>query len=216
MSRVVERVKLRFEVERVAGRVAEWEDKKVAGLQRGELVHAYIERVLRSQELPAAPQDPFLAGNEVLLPEMEAFDAWWANHRSHVILLATEWIIGDRELGIAGTLDSLVYSSRTRRHHILDWKTNSRFGTSSRWQKLLEPFADLDDCELSCYSLQLSLYRLILERTLPELTLGDSYLIHLSRDGRPTAHRALDLRHRALEWLTGHYEVGQLAGEEGA
>lgn len=210
VSRAVKHVTPEFEAERIAAKVAakngkttdevlaEWEDKKVVALQRGTLVHDYIEATLQKRTPPA---NPFCPNGQ--LPEMEAFDSWYTSAvREGAHLVATEMIIGDVELGIAGTLDCLLFSEKTGKHHLLDWKTNSKFRTSNRWQTLLPPFAHVGDCELGRYSLQLSLYRLILERTAGHLLeLGDSFLVHLSRDGRPWTYRAIDLRERAEEWL---------------
>jgi ATP-dependent exoDNAse (exonuclease V) beta subunit len=210
VSRVVGRLKPEFDSQAVAARVARrdgmsveevlaaWEDKKVVSQQRGTLVHDYIERSLRGEP---EHTDPFLRSNR-RLPEMDAFDEWWSDQAGRLDIIGTELMIADAALGIAGTLDTLVHSRATGELHILDWKTNSRFSTTNRWQNLLPPFDDLPDCELATYSLQTSLYRLILERSvLRGRELGDSYIVHLSRDGRAWTHVAMDLRARLLDWL---------------
>lgn len=213
VTRVVERLKPPFDADTIAAKVArrdgrtveavraEWEDKKVVSQQRGTLVHAYIDATLTGQPWP--DDDPFLHSNPKL-PEMEAFDAWWEQNRYHAHAVAAERVVGDATLGVAGTLDGLWYSERTGQYHIIDWKTNTRFGTDSRWQTLRTPFADLPECELSTYSLQVSLYRLILERNVPALVrMGEGYIVHLGRDGTHTTYRAHDLRARLSVWLLG-------------
>ncbi|MBA3533760.1 MAG: PD-(D/E)XK nuclease family protein [Ardenticatenales bacterium] len=183
VGRMIDYVKQPFDAPTIAARTAAktgqtveevlamWETKRVAAQQRGERVHRYIERVLRGQQ-DAADSDTFLALNDKL-PEEHAFDSFWEQTGSKLQVLKTEWIVGDAELGVAGRLDSLFSSPATNRDHVWDWKTGSRFNTSNRWQILLPPFDDLDDCEFNCYSLQLSLYRLIVERNL-QAGLGDS------------------------------------------
>jgi hypothetical protein len=188
----------------VAEILAEWEAKGEKGRKLGKIVHAHIEETLSRNGNKQAGQlalDPFLSLN-LKLPEIEAFDNLWRQTvptvswcQEHV-----EWIIGDAELGIAGTVDTVLFSHQTKKYHIWDWKTG-KFDLNNKWQNLLEPFDYLDASKFNIYSLQVSLYRLIIERN-TGLELGDSYLVHLSH---PTmgyeVHRAIDLRERLLAWL---------------
>jgi hypothetical protein len=208
VSRTLDRVKAPFDRELIAGKMArksgrpvadilaEWEEKGRLSREKGERVHAHIERVLKGQQ----DDDPFLALN-TLLPEEKAFNSFWeSDARKLLTLERAEWIVGDAELGIGGRLDALFYSPKTQKRHIWDWKTGSKFRTSNQWDRMLEPFGDLDDCELQIYSLQASLYRLIVERGTGE-ELGDSYILYLGPDGH-LIHRAIDYRARLLAWLT--------------
>ena len=175
---------------------AEWDKKRDESIAKGNAVHAHIEQVLKG-ESPAA--DPFLGLLEPL-PEVAAFDALWQKFSPVIEPVHVEWVIGDEELGIAGTVDALFRDRRTGKHHIWDWKTNSRFNTDNKFQRLKAPFDDVPECELTNYSLQVSLYRLIIERN-TGLDMGDSYIVHFSRDGQFTLHKARDYRARLLDWL---------------
>lgn len=179
--------------------LAEWEAKGEKGRALGTLVHQHIEKTLRGEIDPQATLDPFLSLN-TLAPEIQAFDVLWSTlaptvsyRKNHI-----EWVIGDADLQVAGTVDMLLFSHETQKYHLWDWKTG-KFQLSNQWQALLKPFDYLDDCQLNVYSLQTSLYRLIIERN-TALDLGDSYLIHLSADGYQV-YRALDLRERLLDWM---------------
>jgi hypothetical protein len=98
---------------------------------------------------------------------------------------------------VAGTVDALFSSNKTNREHIADWKTG-KFRTFSPYgERLLKPFNDLHNCQAVMYSLQTSLYRLILERQ--GHAMGTSWIIHL--DGEARAHKCLDLRERLLAWI---------------
>lgn len=104
-------------------------------------------------------------------------------------------------MGIAGTVDALLLSNDGHRlSHVWDWKTGKEFKTENRFQNLLPPFEDLPDSDLSAYSLQLSLYRLIIERN-TSLEVGDCYIAHLDPVGGYHIHKALDLRERVESWL---------------
>lgn len=189
--------------------LARWDAEAEVGRWRGNQVHDYIEQVLRGVALPA--DNPFLALNQKL-PEIDAFNNCWKLIRPLVHVEEIEWVVGDRDLAVAGTCDTVLYNQTTGFYHIWDWKTGKRFNLGNQFENLLEPFADLENCELCVYSLQTSLYRLIIERN-TDLNLGDSYIVHLSREGKYQIHKAEDLRARLAAWLTGGPKVAPvLAG----
>jgi hypothetical protein len=169
--------------------LADWEARGKVALVNGNRVHKHIEETLNGK-IPAGV-DPFLIFNE-RLPEMTAFDRLWEGMQQIVRPLYVEWVVGDFEWGLGGTVDALVVNEQTGLFHIWDWKTG-KFDTSNAWENLLPPFQNYDACKLNVYSLQTSLYRLIIERN-TGLSLGDSYIIHLSEDGRHNIHPATDFR----------------------
>lgn len=179
--------------------LAEWEAKGEKGRALGQAVHAHILQTLCGAPIEQASLDPFLSLNTVA-PEINAFNVFWHNLSQKVSYLKehVEWVIGDVELGLAGTVDAMLFSHETQKYHLWDWKTG-KFGLFNQFQTLLKPFDYLDDCPLNVYSLQVSLYRLIIERN-TGLELGDSYLVHLSSDGYQV-YRAVDLRERLLDAL---------------
>lgn len=210
VGRTLDRVKPAFDEQRIAERSAakggrtvgevldEWKAKREASLALGTRVHSHIERVLTRQHNPLKP-DPFLALNKSL-PEEEAFDAFWAQLGHRLTLERAEWIIGDATLGLGGRPDAIFQSPDTGQFHLWDWKTG-KCEDSNRWESLLRPFDDLPNCAVSIYSLQASLYRLILERN-TEMIFGDSYLLHLQSSGEFRVIRVDDYRERLLTWLT--------------
>lgn len=174
---------------------AEWDEARRVSLEKGTRLHKHIELALKDER----PDDPFLALNG-RIPEMDAFDRMWSDLEPMVHVRATEWVIGDAELGIAGTADAVLFNRGLNTFHVWDWKTGKKFETANRFQRLKPPFDDLDECELNVYSLQASLYRLMLERN-TELVMSDCYVAYFGPDGRYMVHRALDLRERLLAWL---------------
>lgn len=82
-----------------------------------------------------------------------------------IVPVATEKEICDADLGIAGIIDLACLVGDDQSPAIVDWKTNRKgIEYSNRWQKMLVPLRHLEDCSYHHYSLQLSLYRFILER----------------------------------------------------
>jgi hypothetical protein len=184
----------------VAEVLKEWDEKRTRSQVKGDRVHDFIRN-----HINAAPDtaDPFLSLNThaTLLPEERAFKQYWELALPTMgEVVHTEFILGDLELGIAGTVDCIALSPATGKRHVWDWKTGT-FNLTNKWDKCLHPFSELDASEWVTYSMQVSLYRLMLERS-GVADVGDSYLLHLSSDGLYTVHKALDLRDRLLAWLT--------------
>lgn len=174
----------------------EWDDNRKASMEMGTRVHEYIERVLLGKEPPK--DDPMLGWNK--LREMLAFDKFWAWAKTQFKPVFVEWVVGDPAMGIAGTCDVLFQNINTGRHFLCDWKTGKKFNTTNRFQNLLDPFTHLQDCELNYYSLQSSLYRMIIEGN-AGFELEDGYIVHLSPDGQSFVHKAVDLREELKTWL---------------
>ena len=84
----------------------------------------------------------------------------------------------DEELGIAGTIDLVLYGENGE-VVLVDWKTNKKIRTSGT--KTSIGTAVVKDCSLTHYTLQLSLYAYILERKgfKPEKL----SIAHLTEDG---------------------------------
>lgn len=179
--------------------LAEWDATGERARVIGKTVHEHIEQTLKGTDDGQMTLDPFM-GLSTKLVEIIAFDGLWQSlaptvsySKNHI-----EWVIGDLNLGLAGTVDSMLFSPKTGKYHIWDWKTG-KFDLYNRFEYLRPPFSHLDASKLHIYSLQVSLYRLIIELN-TDLELGDSYLVHLSETG-VNVHRAVDLRESLLEHL---------------
>jgi ATP-dependent exoDNAse (exonuclease V) beta subunit len=88
-----------------------------------------------------------------------------------------------RDYKIAGMMDLLVHDTEKDEYTILDWKTNKRISKKSYGGVVgsRECTSDLDDCNFIHYTLQLSLYRYILEREYG-LKITKQALIHVSEN----------------------------------
>jgi len=172
--------------------LAEWDTKSKNALDLGTRVHEHIRKVLSGEKIET---DPFLSLNETC-PEIEAFDKLYSNLTAKTTYV--EWVIGDAELGIAGTVDALFHrreideDHHIDEYHIFDWKTG-KFDMFNNFENLLPPFNEFDASQLNIYSLQLSLYRFIIERNTP-YKMGDSYIAHLASNGEYHLHKAVDMR----------------------
>ena len=95
----------------------------------------------------------------------------------------SETIIYCEKLKIAGTVDLLLYDKVHNIYHILDWKTSKKIDTVSYKNKRgnTPETKDLLDTNFNHYSLQLSLYRYLLEKKY-SIKIQDQIIVHLAEN----------------------------------
>jgi len=157
----------------------------------GHSTHEWIENYFNQvyQQLP----------NDLEIVErINKFNKIFASHLHKLTPIKFEQRVFSKEWGLAGTFDALF--SYKDSLIILDWKSNKSFTTENSYgEKLLEPFEDLDKCHLNEYSLQVSLYKLILKNI--GLEVKTCYLLHIGPEGDAKIHRALDLSDKLKIYL---------------
>ena len=128
----------------------EWEKNRVEAASAGTKMHKNIE-------------DNY--NDKVVLddsPEYSMFlkfkDDW-----SQMQAYRTEWEIFDQEFKIAGSID-MIFKGGDGKFYIADWKRSKEIKKSNKFQKGTPPIEHLDDCNFNQYSLQLNLYKHILEK----------------------------------------------------
>jgi len=92
--------------------------------------------------------------------------------------ITTEFIVGDTDLKIAGTFDLLVYNNDTNEIELWDYKTDKEIKFSSEHGNKLSVF-NIDDCEYNKYSLQLSIYKYLIEKN-TNLKISKCNIAHFS------------------------------------
>lgn len=168
----------------------QWDEKRDKACVLGHLVHSLIEETIKGANVTGGP------------PQFRHWLRWWEGAEKHLEPVAIEHRMGSHRYAVAGTCDLIARSRKTGELHLLDWKSNERFETGNQWRRtLLAPFDDLPDCELSAYSIQLSIYQNLAEEEFGE-PFGDSWLLHAS-DRALTPHRCHRLGDRVAEWLVG-------------
>lgn len=78
----------------------------------------------------------------------------------------TEWRIFDEKVKIAGSIDMIFIDpddDSGKSLYIFDWKRSKCINTSNFFQKALQPISHLDDCNYIHYTLQLNVYRKIIQ-----------------------------------------------------
>jgi ATP-dependent exoDNAse (exonuclease V) beta subunit len=134
----------------------EWDDKRDRSNILGTDVHKYIEEKF----------DPNLEisgySDEEVLSRIDKFEKNIVPKLKGFVPVAQEVRVFSPTMKLAGTIDALFL--KDGKLYILDWKTNGNLKTDNdkMFSKLLAPFGQFWDNELNKYSIQLSLYRLIL------------------------------------------------------
>lgn len=173
----------------------EWSTKGKISADLGTAMHECIEHFLKEKELV------YDSKNEELKLRIENFKNLYDTRLHKLKPIFQEKRIFSKKWGLAGTLDGLFEIENNL--IIGDWKSNKKFTTdddySGRFKKLLYPFDDLYDNSLNSYSIQISLYRLIVEEE-TGIKLGDGFIGWISNK-EAKLYKALDLRQRLLKYL---------------
>ena len=121
--------------------------------------------------------------------------------------ILSEVILYSTELSIAGTVDILAKDNSTGLYEIIDWKTSKKIEMVSYGQKMgtHEITKNIMDCNFYHYSLQLSLYRYILE-TYYGLKIHNQLIAQLHDDG-VNAHVAPYMKDEIIAMLDYRMEL---------
>jgi len=183
----------------------EWDFKRDYACDLGTEVHEWIEDYYNEKWRQLPPDED--RANRI----KKFIDLYVA--RLHKLQpLAMELRLWAERWKLAGTIDALFlrHDYEKQKTHLLvgDWKTNKKFthdnhpdGTRG---KLLEPFNDLYDNKHNDYSIQISIYRLMLAEHGIETDGG--FLVHLGPDKQPgEIFKAKDLRKPLEKYLDENY-----------
>jgi hypothetical protein len=146
---------------------------RVSTLQ-GSNLHSYIEYYYQNkifasnvhrdkEELGEELYEKMRQNLRLLVPQFVNF---YQDTKDEILPIKHEFVLGDlAHTKICGMLDLLAYNTKTDKFEIYDFKTNKAFNTASPFEKkLLPPLEHLDECEFNTYSLQLSLYKIFIEK----------------------------------------------------
>jgi hypothetical protein len=160
---------------------ASWEANAKRARDEGTNVHEYAQCLWEGQKRPIPISD-----RRHLL--FEQVDKAGQNLKDRGLsFVAAEKIVFSPELGIAGTIDLLLFDQRSEGMEfvIVDWKQNGSISTSNKWDTAKPPISHLESTDLVKYGLQLNLYRFILryEGYIPHAVNIRMALIHLTETG---------------------------------
>ena len=228
VSGLIKKYEKEFESEKIAGFVArkegkhvqdvlnEWEFSKDYSCHKGSEFHSFVENYFTRKNviLDKDSIEYFFQGRRMfyekdsiekyykelalLITNFTNFYNWWK--QDHFII-KSEFVIGDKESGICGTIDNLSFNKKTKEMVIFDYKTNKEIKKiNPRGDNLLKTFNYLPQCEYIKYSLQMSLYSLIIEKN-TSFEIPKSYIVWVGGKEEYELIECLDLKKEAKMML---------------
>ena len=171
---------------------ADWEYAAYYGASKGTIVHDHIDHYFNNKvytwkvpkKIRKEDVKKFSAAVEVCVHHAKNFIQDYYLDGS-LSVLSIEPPLGLLDVNgncvIAGKPDNLSVT-KNGEIFLLDYKTNKSLNTRSQYKtKLKPPFNFLDDCELSKYSIQLAIYRLMFEQ-LTDLKIHSSHLVWMNEN----------------------------------
>jgi len=164
-----------------------WNFINKKGTMKGSAIHDYSENIFQNKVFDYPKQmivnefgfDPVLLEYNVTKKHVDKF---YNDTKDKLIPIKTEYVVYDGESLIGGMLDMLFYNVKAKEFQIWDWKTNKEFDKESKYGNYLSgDLCTIQDSDLEIYSLQLSLYKLIIEKN-TGIKLGDSYIVWFSHN----------------------------------
>lgn len=167
--------------------LAEWEFKGDFSRTKGTLLHNYAENHWQNKVLPldyTIYDERFGEGlmKERLEECIRMFEEFYLKAQKNLIPIAMELVIGDAELGVGGMVDCLFWNDKYKEYQIWDYKTNKEIAEYSKYKKRMKmPINFLHDCELEAYSIQLNLYKYIIQKN-TDIKIGKCFLVHIHEE----------------------------------
>jgi ATP-dependent exoDNAse (exonuclease V) beta subunit len=177
--------------------LAEWKKLNDYANEVGTDTHQWIEDYFNKIWKP-------LPTNADVIHRINKFNKIYAKQLFKLEPLKFEVRVFSPKWKIAGMIDSLfVYRGKI---YILDWKTNKDFTDDNHqkgtYEKLLAPFQDYHKNHLNEYSIQLSMYALILEEW--GFQVGGAYIVHIGPgDEDAELYKVVDMRDNLKLFLNG-------------
>lgn len=172
----------------------EWQDKTDYANLVGTFTHDWIENYFNKKW-------KCLPDNIDIIDRINKFNKIFATSLYKLEPLLFEVRVFSKKYPIAGTIDSIfLYQGNL---FIIDWKTNGDFKDDDhpkgKFEKLLYPFEDFYKNHLNEYSIQVSLYSLILEEW--GIDIKGAYIVHFGPTEDAKIYKSLDMRTKLREYL---------------
>lgn len=154
-----------------------WEQIRERSGTIGTEVHRYAEMKFLQKAYV-----PHWGNYEVPEQLLTYVDNFYHDTKNKLIPIKLEFVIGSFEKRLCGMIDKLFWNVKAKELQIWDYKTSKKIETSSAFKnKMQKGLKHLDDCEYNTYSLQLGIYKKIIE-TECQIKLGNSYICWLNAE----------------------------------
>lgn len=184
----------------------EWHKTKQESCERGTKIHAELENSMYKMGANVSLKKFGIGGKFVCDKGRTNLDLENGVYPEYLISRISD----DGILKIAGQIDLLVKNGNEIT--ICDWKTNKEIKTKGGFDtrtkqtvKMLYPLNKLEDCDLSHYNLQLSMYAWMIQKLNPEFIIKDLVLVHFDHSGKQTVYHLPYLKNE-VEQMLRHYK----------
>jgi hypothetical protein len=165
-----------------------WKYKNHHATYEGSTLHDYIENYLSNKIKPYPQFSPEGLKFEEIKDTFEVMKGHFHNFyedtviKGKLIPVKSELVVGDSDLLLCGMVDQLFWNERYQCLQIWDWKTNTTLRMKNDFgNKMKDCLWMLDECEFNTYSLQLSIYKKIIERN-TNLKIGSCHLVWFNEE----------------------------------
>jgi hypothetical protein len=136
---------------------AAWNANGREASEAGTAMHLGIEMVMNGAEDQVAPEVK-------LTTEWKYFQAYWAKDSQIWEPWRTEWEVWAKEIKLAGSIDMIYRNKKDGTFAIYDWKRAKEMRMENSFGTGFGPVKHLPDANYWHYTLQLNVYRWILEK----------------------------------------------------
>ena len=146
----------------------EWEKNRVESSEAGTEMHKSIELFYNNE----------IVNNSSI--EYQYFLKFNEEHKDELVPYRTEWIVFDEETKFAGSID-MVYKKKNGNDQnliIYDWKRSKKITDENNFERGYPPVEHLPNSNYWHYSLQLNIYKKILEKNYNKI-IDEMYLLSL-------------------------------------
>jgi hypothetical protein len=176
-----------------------WKFINRKGTIKGSAIHDYAENLFQNKKFEYPKQliynefgfDPI---HDAYQKTKKHVDKFYSDVQGRLIPIRTEHVIFDRESLIGGMYDILFYNVKAKEFQIWDNKTNKELTLRMESRHLINDLYMLEDSDLELYSLQLGLFKYIIEKN-TSIKLGKSYIIWFSHNN-PT-YQIIEAKNRS-------------------
>lgn len=165
--------------------MAEWNENGRIASEAGTAMHLAIEQFLNGAEhlIPDTVRSS---------PEWKYFMQFWADMGHDLEPYRTEWEVWVEEIKLAGSIDGIFRRKSDGKIVIYDWKRSKDIKTDNPFGTGLPPLEHLPDTNYWHYTLQLNVYRWVLEKYYG-LDVADLYLVILHPDNKSYRRMRLNI-----------------------
>jgi ATP-dependent exoDNAse (exonuclease V) beta subunit len=134
----------------------QWTDAGSDATHHGTIMHKAIESFYNNEQVNDI--------NHVNTPEYKQFEKFDVDHKTKLKAYRTEWVVYNEDYNLAGSIDMVFENLDDGTFSIYDWKRSKEIKTTNYFAKGIGLMRSFPDCNYVHYSLQLNIYKHILEK----------------------------------------------------